>query len=97
MFALRTNDNANSPPHALSASLQHSRRNRITNALPRFEISKADGGYVLHIEAEGGEKLDLCTSYDQLDVIADAIDEQLDVDEDEALGVEDGHEAAQAR
>jgi hypothetical protein len=65
----------------------------MTNALARFEISKADGGYILHIEAEGGETLDLRTSYDQLDVIADAIDEQLDVDEDEALGVEGGNEA----
>lgn len=69
----------------------------MTNALARFEISKADDGYILHIETQGGEKLDLRTSYDQLDVIADAIDEQLDVDEDEALGVEGGDEASAQR
>lgn len=70
----------------------------MTNALARFEISKADGGYILHIEAEGGEKLDLRATYDQLDLVADAIDEQLDVDEDEALGVEgDGEASARPR
>jgi hypothetical protein len=43
----------------------------------------------LHIEDESGETLDLNATYEQLDIISEAIDEQLDVDEDSALSVEE--------
>ena len=55
--------------------------------LTSFTISSEADGYIMHIEGEGGAKLDLSATYDQLDVIAETIDRQLDTDEEEALEV----------
>jgi len=60
----------------------------MTKALARFTIGRDDGQYIIHIEDESGDRLDLRATYDQLDLIADAIDRQLDEDEDDALGVD---------
>ncbi len=56
-------------------------------ALARFTISRTDDGYTLHIEDEGGETLELAATFEQLDLIGEAIDERLDSDEDDALSV----------
>lgn len=58
--------------------------------LTSFTVSGEGEDYVLHIESEGGEKLDLSATYDQLDLIAETIDRQLDADEEEALEVSGG-------
>ena len=60
----------------------------MANALSQFTISRDGDGYLLRIESEGSEPLELSATYEQLDVIAEAIDEQLDADEEEALAVE---------
>jgi hypothetical protein len=60
----------------------------MAKALARFTISRSGGDYILQFEVAGGDTLDLRATYDQLDLIADAIDEELDRDEDDALGVD---------
>ena len=47
------------------------------------------GDYLLNFEDEDGETIELTASYEQLDLIADAISEALDDDEEDALGVDD--------
>jgi hypothetical protein len=61
----------------------------MAKTLDQFTISRQGDDYTLHIEAEG-EKLDFTATYEQLDLISEALDEQLDADEDEALAVEEG-------
>ena len=61
----------------------------MARALARFTISKANGDYILRIEDDAGESLELQATYDQLDLIAANIDEQLDADEDDALSVDE--------
>ena len=48
------------------------------------------GDYLLNFEDEDGETIELTASFEQLDLIADAIGEALDTDEEDALGVDDG-------
>lgn len=57
--------------------------------LAKFTFSESEEGYVLHIEAEGGDKLDLEASPEQLDAIIDALDELLSGDEEEIFAAED--------
>lgn len=47
------------------------------------------GDYLLNFEDEDGETIELTASFEQLDLIADAIGEALDTDEEDALGVDD--------
>lgn len=61
----------------------------MAKALASFSISNAGDGYVLHLEDEDGDTTDFEASYDQLDLITEAIEEALDVDEEDALGVDD--------
>jgi hypothetical protein len=60
--------------------------------LSQFTISSEggneEGGYVLHVETDDGETLDVSATYEQLDLIAEAIDERLDEDEEQQLAVE---------
>lgn len=58
-------------------------------ALARFSINRDGDNYVLKIEDEDGETLELTATYEQLDLISEAIDERLDADEDEALSVDE--------
>jgi hypothetical protein len=57
--------------------------------LKSFNVSSADEGYTIRIETDDGQALDLEASYEQLDLIAEAIDERLDEDEEDALEVEE--------
>lgn len=60
----------------------------MAKTLSRFAISNQGDGYVLHLESDDGQTFDIAATYEQLDLIAEAIDERLDEDEEEALAVE---------
>ena len=62
----------------------------MAKTLAQFSITPSgDGEYKLHLEDEDGDTLEFTAQYEQLDLIVDAIDEQLNNDEDEALAVDD--------
>lgn len=48
-----------------------------------------NGDYVLSLEDDDGETTDFTASYEQLDLITEAIDELLDEDEDDILGADE--------
>ena len=52
----------------------------MAKALSRFTIEPAGDGYALHIEDEDGETLELSATPEQLDLIAESIEEHLDTD-----------------
>jgi hypothetical protein len=58
--------------------------------LAKFTFSESEEGYVLHIEAEGGDKLDLEATPEQLDAIIDGLDDLLSEDEEEIFAADDG-------
>lgn len=60
--------------------------------LQHFTIVPSAEGYILQLEDEDGETVELIATYDQLDVIAEAIDEQLDDDEEVALSADEDEE-----
>jgi hypothetical protein len=49
--------------------------------LKRFEVSGSGMEFTLHIEDDSGHSLELSASRDQLDVIADALDDVLLLDD----------------
>ena len=49
--------------------------------LTRFSITDTDGGFRLHIEDDAGETIEFEATADQLEVIADALDDTLDKDD----------------
>jgi hypothetical protein len=55
----------------------------MAKGLARFTIEPGNDGYVLHIEDEDGETLQLEATAEQLDLIAEAVDDQLAMDTDE--------------
>ncbi len=63
----------------------------MAHLLSRFTITEDGENYLLTIEDDGGETLELTATYEQLDVIAEALIEHLDADEDE-LEVDDEEE-----
>ena len=61
----------------------------MARTLSQFTITPdGQGDYVLSIEDDDGETLDFTASYEQLDLITEAIEDILDTDEEEALGVD---------
>ncbi|GEM_PF-529385 len=70
----------------------------MAHMLSRFTITEDGENYMLTIEDDGGETLELTATYEQLDVIAEALIEHLDADEDELeVDEEDGVEALDKR
>ncbi|RYY23570.1 MAG: hypothetical protein EOP62_19660 [Sphingomonadales bacterium] len=62
----------------------------MARTLSQFTITPdGNGDYVLSLEDDDGETLDFTASYEQLDLITEAIEEVLDTDEEDALGVDD--------
>jgi hypothetical protein len=62
----------------------------MARTLSQFTITPdGNGDYLLNLEDEEGETIEFTASYDQLDLVTEAIEEALDTDEDEALGVDD--------
>jgi hypothetical protein len=64
----------------------------MAKVLGQFTITREAEDYVLHIEDEDGETVEYTASFEQLDLISEAIEEQLDLDEDEALGIDEDEE-----
>lgn len=61
----------------------------MAKTLAQFTITAdGDGDYTLHLEDEEGETTEFTASFEQLDLIVEAIEEQLDDDEEELLGVD---------
>ena len=68
----------------------------MARTLAQFTITPdGDGDYTLHLEDDDGETLEFAASYEQLDLIVEAIEEQLESDEDELLSEEDEDEEAE--
>lgn len=55
----------------------------MAKALAHFTIEPSADGFVLVIEDEGGTQLELTATPEQLDIIAEAIEEHLDDDVDD--------------
>ncbi|MBB5712627.1 hypothetical protein [Sphingomonas xinjiangensis] len=61
----------------------------MAKTLAQFTITPSgDAEYRLHLEDDEGETLEFTAQYDQLDLIVDAINEQLNNDEGDALAVD---------
>ena len=66
----------------------------MARTLSQFTITpNGEGDYVLSMEDDDGETLDFTASYEQLDLIVEAIEELLDTDEEDVLGVDDDGDA----
>lgn len=62
----------------------------MAKTLSQFTIVRATSGdYMLSIETDDGETVEIEASYEQLDLIVEAIEDQLENDEDEALTADD--------
>lgn len=55
----------------------------MAKALSRFTIERVVDDYVLHIEDEDGDTLELTASFEQLDLISEALEEHLAFDDDD--------------
>lgn len=68
----------------------------MARTLSQFTITPdGQGDYVLSLEDDDGETLDFTASYEQLDLITEAIEDILDTDEEEALGADTDDEPAE--
>lgn len=66
----------------------------MARTLSQFTITPdGNGDYVLSLEDDDGETIDFTASFDQLDLITEAIEDVLDDDEEDALAVDDDEEA----
>ncbi|MDP5279755.1 hypothetical protein Q9Q95_12545 [Sphingomonas sp. DG1-23] len=62
----------------------------MARTLAQFTITPDSAGdYTLHLEDEDGETIEFTAGFEQLDLIVEAIEEQLDNDEEDVLGVDD--------
>jgi len=53
----------------------------MAKALAQFSITRTGEDYLLTIEDQDGETIELTAAYDQLDLITEAIEDRLDADE----------------
>lgn len=70
----------------------------MARTLSSFSIAAdGKGDYLISIEDEDGEAIELTASYEQLDLISESIDDVLDQDEEDSLGTdEDEDEESEA-
>ena len=69
----------------------------MARTLSQFTITPdGQGDYVLSLEDDDGETIDFTASYEQLDLITEAIEELLDTDEEDVLGVDDDEDEVAA-
>ena len=62
----------------------------MARTLAQFTITPdGNGDYTLSLEDDDGETVDFTASFDQLDLITEAIEEALDQDEEDALAADD--------
>ena len=66
----------------------------MAKVLGQFTITQEADGYLLHVEDEDGDTVEYSATYEQLDLISEAIEEQLDMDEEEALGLDEDEDEA---
>jgi len=64
----------------------------MTKALAHFSITRTGEDYLLTIEDQDGETIELTVDYDQLDLIHEAVEEELSRDEEDTLEVDDDDE-----
>ena len=65
----------------------------MARTLSQFTITPdGNGDYVLSLEDDDGETIDFTASFDQLDLITEAIEDVLDDDEEDMLAVDDDAE-----
>lgn len=65
----------------------------MAKVLGQFSITSEADGYILHLEDEDGETLEFSATLEQLDEITDAIDDQLEMEEEaDALPDDDDEE-----
>ena len=68
----------------------------MARTLAQFTITPdGDGDYTLHLEDDDGETIEFTAGYEQLDLIVEAIEEQLGSDEEDVLGVDDDEDEAE--
>jgi hypothetical protein len=68
----------------------------MARTLAQFTITPDSAGdYTLHLEDEDGETVEFTAGFEQLDLIVEAIEEQLDNDEEDVLGVDEEDEATE--
>ncbi|AHE56074.1 hypothetical protein [Sphingomonas sanxanigenens] len=58
----------------------------------QFSLTHDGSDYLLSIEDEDGETSEFTVSFEQLDLISEAIEQLLDADEDDALSADDDDE-----
>lgn len=58
----------------------------MAKTLERFSITRAADGYLITIEDDSGETIEMNATFDQLDLITEELDRALDEDEDLELG-----------
>jgi len=61
----------------------------MARTLSSFTITEAGDDYLLTIEDESGVTHELTATYDQLDIIAEALIEHLDADDDDLDEIDD--------
>lgn len=59
----------------------------MAKTLSEFTINREGEDYILRIATDDGETVEVAATFDQLDVIAEAIDDLLMADEENALEV----------
>ncbi|WP_447727632.1 hypothetical protein [Sphingomonas koreensis] len=60
----------------------------MARTLSSFTIAAdGNGDYLVSIEDEDGETIELTATYEQLDMLGEAIEDTLDEDEEDSLGV----------
>jgi hypothetical protein len=65
----------------------------MARTLSQFTITPdGNGDYVLSLEDDDGETVDFTASFDQLDLITEAIDDVLDEDEEDMLAADEDAE-----
>jgi len=61
----------------------------MAKALERFTIARAADGYLLTIDDDSGDTLELTATFDQLDLITEELENALDEDAEEEIEVDD--------
>ena len=65
----------------------------MAKALAHFTINRAGEDYLLSFEDEDGDTHEFTASFEVLDLITEAIDEQLENDEDDMLAADEDEDA----
>jgi hypothetical protein len=55
----------------------------MAKALSRFTIERGGDDYIIHIEDEDGDTLELTASFEQLDLFSESLEEHLAFDSDD--------------